>query len=86
MSGEWSGETLLHYVQCRSWSFTIFEYNINISTQYMYLLMVSVTTIVLVGMGSGLLLFMMVPLCGYLFYDVDRASRTDPPLHGQAVI
>ena len=52
----------------------------------MYLLMVSVTTIVLVGMGSGLLLFMMVPLCGYLFYDVDRASRADPPLHGQAVI
>jgi hypothetical protein len=31
-SGEWSCETLLHFIQCRSWSFTIFEYNINIST------------------------------------------------------
>ena len=48
--------------------------------------MVSVTTIVLVGMGSGLLLFMMVPLCGYLFYDVDRASRAPPQLQGPALI
>ena len=31
-SGEWSCETLLDFLQCRSWSFTIFEYNINIST------------------------------------------------------
>jgi hypothetical protein len=31
-SGEWSSETLLDFLQCRSWSFTIFEYNINIST------------------------------------------------------
>ena len=52
----------------------------------MYLLMVSVTTIVLVGMGSGLLLFMMIPLCGYLFYDVERASRAAPPVQGPALI
>ena len=48
--------------------------------------MVSVTTIVLVGMGSGLLLFMMIPLCGYLFYDIDRAIRASPPLQGPALI
>ena len=29
---KWSGEPLLHFVHYRSWSFTIFEYNINIST------------------------------------------------------
>ena len=48
--------------------------------------MVSVTTIVLVGMGSGLLLFMMIPLCGYLFYDIERATRAAPPLQRPAVI
>ena len=52
----------------------------------MYLLMVSVTTIVLVGMGSGLLLFMMIPLCGYLFYDIGRATRAPPPAQGQVII
>ena len=52
----------------------------------MYLFMVSVTTIVLVGMGSGLLLFMMIPLCGYLFYDVGRDTRAAPPAQGPAVI
>ena len=48
--------------------------------------MVSVTTIVLVGMGSGLLLFMMIPLCGYLFYDIDRATRAPPPVQGPAIV
>ena len=48
--------------------------------------MVSVTTIVLVGMGSGLLLFMMIPLCGYLFYDVERATRASPQLQGPAIV
>ena len=52
----------------------------------MYLLMVSVTTIVLVGMGSGLLLFMMVPLFGYLCYDIDRATRAAPRLQGPAIV
>ena len=48
--------------------------------------MVSVTTIVLVGMGSGLLLFMMIPLCGYLFYDIGRATRASPPVQGPAIV
>ena len=83
---KWSGETLLDFLQCRSWSFTILEYNINISTLVYVSFMVSVTTIVLVGMGSGLLLFMMIPLCGYLFYDIGRATRASPPLQGPALI
>ena len=48
--------------------------------------MLSVTAVVLIGLGGGLLLFMLIPLCGYLFYDVGRATRAAPQLQGQAVI
>jgi hypothetical protein len=63
---------------------------IRIQYKHFYLLhvyfMLSVTAVVLIGLGGGLLLFMLIPLCGYLFYDTSMFTRHESPLQGQAII
>ena len=65
-------------------------HNIRIQYKHFYLLhvyfMLSVTAVVLIGLGGGLLLFMLIPVCGYLFYDTSMFTRHESPLHTQDVI